>query len=66
MHTHSIGKETEVRIDVGFKLHPKGYKPKHVLMAAGGLANYDLDIPAGEDNVRIDAYHGAHERLRSS
>ena len=36
MHTHSNGKETQVRIDLGFKLHPKGYKPKHVLMAAGG------------------------------
>ena len=33
MHTHANGKETQVRIDLGFKLHPKGYKPKHVLMA---------------------------------
>ena len=55
-HTHSNGKDTEVRIDLGFKLHPKGYKPKHVLMAAGSLANHDLDIPAGDDNVRIDAF----------
>jgi hypothetical protein len=54
-HTHANGKETEVRIDLGFKLHPIGYKPKHVLMAAGGLANHDIDIPAGDDNVRIDA-----------
>jgi hypothetical protein len=55
-HTHANGKDTEVRIDLGFKLHPKGYKPKHVLMAAGSLANHDLDIPAGDDNVRIDAF----------
>jgi hypothetical protein len=55
-HTHANGKDTEVRIDLGFKLHPKAYKPKHVLMAAGGLANHDLDIPAGDDNVRIDAF----------
>ena len=56
MHTHANGKETQVRIDLGFKLHPKGYKPKHVLAAAGGLGNNDLDIPAGDDNIRIDAY----------
>jgi hypothetical protein len=56
MHTHANGKETQVRIELGFKLHPKGYTPKHVLMAAGSLANHDLDIPAGNENVRIDAF----------
>jgi len=56
LHTHANGKDTEVRIDLGFKLHPKGYTPKHVLTAAGSLSNHDLDIPAGDDNVRIDAY----------
>jgi len=56
MHTHANGKETQVRIDLGFKLHPKGYKPMHLLMAAGSLANHDLDIPAGDDNVRVDAH----------
>ncbi len=56
MHTHANGKETEIRIDLGFKLHPKGYKPKHVVMNASGLGNNDLDIPAGNDDVRIDAY----------
>jgi hypothetical protein len=57
LHTHANGKETEVRIDLGFKLHPKGYKPKFVLRGAVGMANHDLDIPAGDDNVRVDAYH---------
>jgi hypothetical protein len=55
MHTHANGKETQVRIDLGFKFHPKGYKPKHVLIATGGASNNDLDIPAGDDNVRFDA-----------
>jgi len=55
-HTHANGKDTEVRVDLGFKLHPKGYQPKHMLMAAAGLANHDIDIPAGDDNVRLDAY----------
>ena len=56
MHTHANGKETTARVDLGFKLHPKGYKPKHILRSAGGMANHDLDLPAGDDNVRVDAY----------
>ena len=59
LHTHANGKETQVRVDLGFKLHPKGFKPKYVVMGAGGtgsLANHDLDIPAGDDNVQFDSY----------
>jgi hypothetical protein len=58
LHTHANGKETTVRVDLGFKLHPKGYKPKHTLMTAGlgGLQNNDLDIPPGDTNARFDAY----------
>jgi hypothetical protein len=58
VHTHSTGKEVETRLDIGFKFHPKGYKPKYILQAehTAGMANHDLDIPAGEDNVRVDAY----------
>jgi hypothetical protein len=60
LHTHSFGKEALVRLDIAFKLHPKGYKPKYVVTELGGggaasLANHDLDIPAGEDNARFDA-----------
>jgi hypothetical protein len=28
VHLHSVGREVPVRIDIAFKLHPKGYKPK--------------------------------------
>jgi mono/diheme cytochrome c family protein len=58
VHTHSTGKEVQTRLDIGFKLHPKGFKPKYALLGNGGvgLANHDLDIPAGQDNVRVDAY----------
>ena len=58
VHTHSFGEEVVVRIDAGFKFHPKGYAPKYALKsnAIGGmLTNNDLDIPAGEDNIRFDA-----------
>jgi hypothetical protein len=55
VHLHSIGTELPFRIEVGFKLHPKGYQPKY---ATGQLfavfPTYDLDIPAGESNVRME------------
>jgi hypothetical protein len=57
VHTHSFGEEVTVRLDVGFKFHPKGYEPKYKLRtgAIGGiLSNNDLDIPAGNDNIRFD------------
>src|SRR3989454_2165937 len=56
VHTHPTGKETQVRLDLGFKFHPKGYKPKYVMKGGSSMANHDLDIPAGDDNVRLDAY----------
>jgi len=57
VHTHSFGEEVTVRLDVGFKFHPKEYQPKYKLKtsAIGGiLSNNDLDIPANTDNIRFD------------
>jgi hypothetical protein len=56
VHTHSTGRDEDVRLDVAFKLHPKGYKPKYVLKGGSSMANFDMDIPANDDNVRLDAY----------
>ena len=56
VHTHSTGKDVDVKLDVGFKLHPKGYKPKYVMRGGSSMANFDMDIPANDDNVRLDAY----------
>jgi hypothetical protein len=56
VHTHSTGKDVDVKLDVAFKLHPKGYKPKYVMRGGSSMANFDMDIPANDDNVRLDAY----------
>ncbi len=37
--------------------YPKGYQPKHVINTVLSPNNDDLDIPAGADNVRSDAYY---------
>lgn len=59
VHIHSVGREMPVRVDVGFKLHPKGFKPKYFqsgyyLGGAGGGISGDLVIPANRDNVRYE------------
>jgi hypothetical protein len=61
LHMHSVGREMTVRVDVGFKFHPKGFKPKYFQPGGyfanlGNSAKDDLIIPAGEDNVRFDSF----------
>jgi hypothetical protein len=60
-HLHSIGKEVKVAVQIGFKFHPKGYKPKSSLAYTGfgrqGAGwGAELDIPGMTDNVRYDKF----------
>jgi hypothetical protein len=56
MHYHAIGQPVTDRTQVAFVFYPKGYTPKHVINTVLSPNNDDLDIPAGADNVRSDAY----------
>jgi hypothetical protein len=56
MHYHAIGSDIVDRSQVAFVFYPKGYVPKHVMTTVLSPNNDDLDIPAGADNVRSDAY----------
>ena len=52
VHLYASGAPTPVRADVGFKLHPAGYRPKYEsweFSYVGGIGDA-LDIPAGEDD----------------
>ena len=55
LHYHAVGEEITDRASVGFVFYPKGYVPKHVVQTVQ-VGSTDLDIPAGEDNVRSDGY----------
>jgi hypothetical protein len=59
MHYHSVGTEVVARIDVAFKLHPKGYQPKYrqSVVAMPLEFDFELDIPAGQSNVMRDAFY---------
>ena len=57
VHLHSIGKEVKVRIDVAFKFHPKGFKPKYELRVHTHIGGaYDLDLPAGQTTM-LDSFY---------
>jgi hypothetical protein len=58
MHYHSNGAETVDRTRVGIKFYPKGYVPKYIQITSTiGDSPEDLDIPAGEADVRHDGYY---------
>ncbi len=63
MHYHAIGEEITDRSTVGLIFYPKGYVPKHVIHTAQP-GFQDLDIGAGEDNVRSDAYYKLEKPTR--
>jgi hypothetical protein len=51
LHTHSVGTEATFSIDVAFKFHPKGYKPKYTNYGSFNSLTYDLDIPGNKETV---------------
>jgi hypothetical protein len=69
-HLHSIGKEVKLHIQLGFKLHPRGYTPKYpqgvrrsTNTPRNGLGA-ELDIPGNTDNVRFDRFITVNEPAR--
>jgi hypothetical protein len=49
VHLHSNGRDTKARLEIGFKFHPKGYKPAYRRALSRQLGNgSDIDIKAME------------------
>ena len=64
LHYHSVGEEIKDRTEVGIVFYPKGVVPKHVMTTILSPNADDLDIPAGADNVRSDAYYKMEKPAR--
>lgn len=63
-HLHSIGKETRAEVELGIKLYPKGYVPKHIRWSRQlAQPTTPLDIPAGTVS-RSDGYTILHKPAR--
>ena len=55
VHLHSIGAHTRTRLDIGFKFHPRGYKPEYT-NAVILTSTLNLDVRGNEANQRIEAF----------
>jgi hypothetical protein len=64
MHYHAVGETIKDRTSVGIVFYPKGYVPKHQMITVLAPNQDDLDIPAGADNVRSDAYFKVERNAR--
>jgi hypothetical protein len=51
LHTHSVGTEATFSIEVAFKFHPVGYRPKYTNAGSFNSLTYDLDIPGNKETV---------------
>jgi mono/diheme cytochrome c family protein len=56
VHLHSNGRTTTAQLEIAFEFHPEGYQPIYQTgLTALGSAS-DIDIEAGLDGQRLDAY----------
>lgn len=61
MHYAAIGREATDRTRVGITFYPRGEVPERKLISAHVGDDEDLDIPAGESNVRHDGFYRLKE-----
>jgi hypothetical protein len=56
VHLHSNGRDTHAHLEIGFKFHPVGYKPKYprALLALGNPI--DIDIKPMQSGQELHAY----------
>ena len=64
MHYHAIGERRTDRTSVGLTFYPRGTEPRRKLFSRSIGWNVDLDIPAGESNVRHDGYHHFEQNVK--
>jgi hypothetical protein len=65
VHLHSNGRDTKAHLEIGFKFHPKGYKPMY-RRASVSLGNgVDIDIKPMEAGQQLHAYAVLRSTRRS-
>ncbi len=64
IHLHSNGRDTKGHLEIGFKFHPKDYKPKlrPAFLALGN--GVDIDIKPMEANQQLHAYAVLQEHTK--
>ena len=65
VHLHSNGQDTKAHLEIGFKLHPKGYQPTVKRSLSRSLGNgVDIDIRSMEANQQLHAYTVLQEHTK--
>ena len=65
IHLHSNGRDTKAHLEVGFKFHPKGYKPTLRASQSRALGNgLDISIRPNEANQQLHAYTVLQEHTK--
>ncbi|MBI1874968.1 MAG: cytochrome c [Acidobacteria bacterium] len=65
VHLHSNGRDTKAHLEVGFKLHPKGYVPTLKRSPSRSFGNgVDIDIRPMEANQQLHAYTVLQEHTK--
>jgi mono/diheme cytochrome c family protein len=64
VHLHSNGRDTKAHLEIGFKFHPKDYKPRlrPAFLALGN--GVDIDIKPMEANQQLHAYAVLQEHTK--
>lgn len=65
-HLHANGTNTNARLEIGFKFHPKEYEPTKEIEYLFFGNGPDIDIRGNEDNQRMDAYFTLPENTKLS
>lgn len=56
VHLHSNGRDTTGHLEIGFRFHPKGYKPKYTPALIGLGNGVDISIAGNEKDQELHAY----------
>jgi hypothetical protein len=67
VHTHPpgvAGNDRTARLDVGLRLHPKGYQPRYQFKATGSFGKSEIEIYPNEPNQRAESYYVLPQPMR--
>ncbi|MEX2131434.1 MAG: cytochrome c [Pseudohongiellaceae bacterium] len=56
VHMHSNGRDTTGHLEIGFRLHPKGYEPKYERANVSLGNGVDISITGNQDGQELHAY----------
>ena len=64
VHLHSSGLDTTGHLEIGFRFHPKGYKPKYERAILGLGNGVDISIAGNQDGQELHAYRVLEEHTK--